>query len=154
MMAMVSPAMEAMSESISTLKFANRAKNIKNVAVINEDIDQRSLLRKYERELKKLRAELNNRSRNVVDKRRLLELDEQRRRAEQDKMAAIRALEKRSMEFMREKEQKKRLEARIYELEDQMLKPGKDLENTPAFRVALKEQRDRIPDNMRNDWQN
>lgn len=144
MMAMVSPAMEAMSESISTLKFANRAKNIKNVAVINEDIDQRSLLRKYERELKKLRAELNNRSRNVVDKRRLLELDEQRRRAEQDKMAAIRALEKRSMEFMREKEQKKRLEARIYELEDQMLKPGKDLENTPAFRVALKEQRDRI----------
>ena len=80
-------------------------KNIKNVAVINEDIDQRSLLRKYERELKKLRAELNNRSRNVVDKRRLLELDEQRRRAEQDKMAAIRALaEKRSMEFMREKE--------------------------------------------------
>ena len=46
MMAMVSPAMEAMSESISTLKFANRAKNIKNVAVINEDIDQRSLLRK------------------------------------------------------------------------------------------------------------
>jgi kinesin family protein 3/17 len=144
MMAMVSPAMEAMSESISTLKFANRAKNIKNVAVINEDIDQRSLLRKYERELKKLRAELNNRSRNVVDKRRLLELDEQRRRAEQDKMAAIRALEKRSMEFMREKEQKKRLEARIYELEDQMLKPGKDVEDTPAFRVALKEQRDQI----------
>ena len=58
---------------------------------------------KYERELKKLRAELNNRSRNVVDKRRLLELDEQRRTAEQDKMAAIRALEKRSMEFMRKK---------------------------------------------------
>ena len=38
-----------------------------------------------------------------MDKRRLLELDEQRRRAEEDKMAAIRALEARSMEFMREK---------------------------------------------------
>eukprot|EP00505_MAST-04D_sp_SCG-Rhode-Island_P000548 Stramenopile-MAST_4_protein_548 len=145
MMAMVSPAMEAMSESISTLKFANRAKNIKNVAVINEDIDQRSLLRKYERELKKLREELNSRSRNVVDKRRLLELDEQRRRAEQDKMAAIRALEKRSMEFMREKEQKKMLEARINELEDQMLQPGQEgFADTPAFRVALKEQRDQL----------
>lgn len=35
------------------------------------------------------------RSKNVVDKRRLLELDEQRRRAEADKMAAIRALEAR-----------------------------------------------------------
>ena len=72
---------------------ANRAKNIQNIARINEDIDQKALLRKYERELKRLRSELEERSRNVVDKRRLLELDEQRRRAEEDKMAAIRELE-------------------------------------------------------------
>jgi kinesin family protein 3/17 len=90
MMAMISPALEAIQESLSTLKFANRAKNIKNEAKINEDLDQKSLLRKYERELKRLRAELEERSRNVVDKRRLLELDEQRRRAEADKMTAIR----------------------------------------------------------------
>ena len=32
----------------------------------------------------------------MVDKRRLLEIDEQRRQAEQDKMAAIRALEVRA----------------------------------------------------------
>ena len=44
----------------------------------------------------------------MVDIRRLLELDEQRRRAEADKMAAIRALEARSLEFMHEKEEKKR----------------------------------------------
>jgi len=30
MMAMISPALESMMESLSTLKFANRAKNIKN----------------------------------------------------------------------------------------------------------------------------
>jgi uncharacterized protein (DUF342 family) len=113
MMAMISPALEAMLETISTLKFANRAKNIRNEAKVNEDLDQKSLLRKYERELKKLRAELEERSKNVVDKRRLLELDEQRRRAEADKMAAIRALEARSLEFMHEKEEKKRLEQRI-----------------------------------------
>jgi len=47
MMAMVSPALEAMVETLSTLKFANRAKNIKNEARVNEDIDQKSLLRKY-----------------------------------------------------------------------------------------------------------
>jgi len=58
MMAMISPALEAFSESLSTLKFANRAKNIKNEARINEDLDQRSLIRKYERELKQLRTEL------------------------------------------------------------------------------------------------
>ena len=46
MMAMISPAQEAMAESLSTLKFANRAKNIKNEARVNEDLDQKSLLRK------------------------------------------------------------------------------------------------------------
>jgi len=46
MMAMISPALEALQESLSTLKFANRAKNIKNEAKINEDFDQKSLLRK------------------------------------------------------------------------------------------------------------
>ena len=80
MMAMVSPALEAILESVSTLKFANRAKNIKNLATINEDMDQRSLLRKYERELKRLRAELENRTKTVVDKVR--ERGERRERGE------------------------------------------------------------------------
>eukprot|EP01038_Epipyxis_sp_PR26KG_P009987 gene9987-13438_t len=122
MMAMISPAFEAMQETISTLKFANRAKNIRNEAKVNEDLDQKSLLRKYERELKKLRAELEERNKNVVDKRRLLELDEQRKRAEADKMAAIRALEARSLEFMKEKEEKKKLEQRIAMLMGQMIR--------------------------------
>ena len=150
MMAMISPALEAFVESLSTLKFANRAKNIKNEARINEDLDQKSLLRRYERELKRLRAELEERSRNVVDQRRLLEMDEQRRRAEEDKMAAIRALEARSKEFMREKQEKKRLEERITMLQSQMLMGGADLTNignwqeVPAFRNALKEHQERI----------
>jgi len=58
MMAMISPAAEGFGESISTLKFATRAKKIKNEARINEDVDQRALLRKYEIELKKLKNQL------------------------------------------------------------------------------------------------
>ena len=58
-------------------------------------------------------------------------------------MAAIRALEARSLEFMREKQQKKKLESRIATLQSQML-GGMGLTNTPAFRNALKEHRDRI----------
>ncbi len=58
MMVMVSPAPEAYGESLSSLKFANRAKNIKNVAVVNEDVDQRALIRRYEMELNKLRSQL------------------------------------------------------------------------------------------------
>ncbi|KAJ1438190.1 hypothetical protein B484DRAFT_392451, partial [Ochromonadaceae sp. CCMP2298] len=104
--------------------FANRAKNIRNEARVNEDLDQKSLLRKYERELRQLRAELAERSRSVVDQRRLLELEEQRRRAEADKMVAIRALEARSDEFEREKEEKRRLEERIFMLQGQGMGHG------------------------------
>jgi hypothetical protein len=39
MMAMVSPAFDSFHESLSTLKFATRAKKIKNEARINEDVD-------------------------------------------------------------------------------------------------------------------
>lgn len=155
MMAMISPAFEAMQETISTLKFANRAKNIKNVAKVNEDLDQKSLLRKYERELKKLKAELEERSKNVVDKRRLLEIDEQRKRAEADKMAAIKALEARSLEFMREKQEKKKLEERIATLMGQMIRGDRtqpanggvmvngDMD-TPEMQIMMKEQQDRL----------
>ncbi len=137
-------------ESLSTLKFANRAKSIKNEARINEDLDQKSLLRRYERELKKLRQELNERSKSVVDNRKLLELDEQRRRAEEDKLAAIRTLEIRSQEFMREKQEKKRLEERITMLQAKILTHGAagltpaSLQEIPAFRNALKEHQERI----------
>ena len=68
MIVMVSPAPEAFSETLSTLKFATRAKKIKNDAKINEDVDQRALLRKYEVELRKLKTELaeRNKSENNV----------------------------------------------------------------------------------------
>lgn len=39
MMAMISPSAEAFAESQSSLKFATRAKKIKNEARINEDVD-------------------------------------------------------------------------------------------------------------------
>ena len=39
MMAMVSPSFTSFNESLSSLKFANRAKHIKNEAKINEDLD-------------------------------------------------------------------------------------------------------------------
>ena len=124
MMAMISPALEAFAESLSTLKFANRAKHIKNSARVNEDLDQKSLLRKYERELKRLRQELDERTKNLVDKRALLQLDEQRRKAEADKLRAITELEHRSREFLKEKREKSELEAKIDAMQSQLLGAG------------------------------
>lgn len=74
MMCMVSPALDAFAEGVSTLKFANRAKCIRNRAEINEDVDDKTLLRKYERELKKLRAELGKREQQLGDKRQFLQV--------------------------------------------------------------------------------
>jgi len=76
MMAMISPAYDSFAESLSTLKFATRAKKVKNEARINEDLDHRALLRKYEMELKKLREELEERSRHVVDKESIFRLEQ------------------------------------------------------------------------------
>ena len=63
-----------------------------------------------------------------------LQVEEQKRRAEADKLAAITALEQRSREFMREKEEKRRLETRIANMQSQLLIGGSKLEDTPVFR--------------------
>jgi kinesin family protein 3/17 len=135
MMAMISPAFEAFLESLSSLKFANRAKNIRNEARINEDVDQRTLLRKYETELRKLRQELEAKNKSVIDMQRLLELGESRRLAEADDEFTV--LEKRSQDYLSEKEQKKRLEDKIKMMNSQLLIGGKKIEDTPQFRNAL-----------------
>jgi kinesin family protein 3/17 len=139
MMAMISPAGEGFGESISTLKFATRAKKIKNEARINEDVDQRALLRKYEVELRKLKLELNEKNRHINSHSHLLQLEEEKRRAEQDKAAAITALEERNREFFMERDEKKRLEEKIRALNSQMLIGGKKIEETPQFRSLLEE---------------
>ena len=56
------------------MKFANRAKNIKNAPIINEDVDHKALLRKYESELKKLKTELEQKNKILVDKTKLLQV--------------------------------------------------------------------------------
>jgi len=111
-------------ESLSTLKFAHRAKHIQNEARVNEDLDEKALLRRYERELKKLRSELQAKSKNVVDKRKLIEVEEQRRRAEADRSAALATLELLSKDLLKEKSSKKALEERIKEMNSQLLVGG------------------------------
>ncbi len=139
MMAMVSPAYCSLSETLSSLKFANRAKSIKNNARVNEDVDQRALLRKYEVELKRLRMELEERSKTVMNKELLYKLEQDKRKAEEDKAAAINALEMRSKEVVHEKEEKRRLEDKIKSMSSQMLLGGKKIEDTPQFLCALEE---------------
>lgn len=128
---MISPSSDAFGETQSTLKFATRAKKIKNEARINEDIDQRALLRKYEVELRRLKGELEKKSKTVNGHEDVIKLEREKKRAEEDKNAAITALEMRSREFMQEKEAKKFLEQKIQQMNSQMLVGGEKIEDTP-----------------------
>ncbi|KAI3425840.1 hypothetical protein D9Q98_007814 [Chlorella vulgaris] len=145
-MAMVSPAVEAFAESLSTLKFANRAKCMRNLPKVNEDLDHRTLLRKYERELRRLRAELQQKSKDLVDKRLVLQIEEARRREQADKMAAIHALERQSQEIMRHKSAMAALQTRIASMQSQLLVGGQKVEDTPQFRTMLAKEQARIRD--------
>ncbi|BDA47346.1 probable Kinesin-like protein KIF17 at N-terminal half [Coccomyxa sp. Obi] len=66
MIANIGPAEADFEETLSTLRYANRAKNIRNIPRINEDPKAGTiasltdaLLRKYQEEIKQLRAELD-----------------------------------------------------------------------------------------------
>lgn len=66
-----------------------------------------------------------------MSKEEFVKLEQDKRRAEEDKEAAITALESRYKEYLMEKEDK------IKELSSQLLVGGQRIEETPQFRTAL-----------------
>jgi kinesin family protein 3/17 len=123
LIALVSPTARAFAESLSTLKFATRAKTVRNQPTVNleSEVDQGALLREYAAQLASLRQELATRSKSLGDSARLLELEQMHRRAEEDRLEAMRALEQRTSEYLGEKAHKRALEARIVAFESQLL---------------------------------
>jgi len=75
-------------------------------------------------ELKRLRAELLAKQKNVVDKEVLLSVEQQKKRLEEDKQKTEAELQKISVELAKEKEAKKRLEATIQAMTSQVLVGG------------------------------
>ncbi|XP_068928112.1 kinesin-like protein KIF3C [Petaurus breviceps papuanus] len=67
MVATLGPASHSYDESLSTLRFANRAKNIKNKPRVNED-PKDTLLREFQEEIARLKAQLEKRG--LLGKRR------------------------------------------------------------------------------------
>jgi len=87
MIAAISPADTNYQETLSTLRYADRAKNIQNVAIINEDKNEK-LIRELREELEKLRKGMNggdlDEEREIIKK----ELEEKFRREYEEKQAA------------------------------------------------------------------
>ena len=140
MIAMISPAHESFSESLSSLHFAQRAKKIKNRPIINEDVNNRALIRQYEIELRNLRNELEQKNRMIQSNELIMQLQEEKEQAEQDRNEAIRELEKASRNYLIEREEKMNLEKKIKMMNSQMITGGHKIEETPQFQHALKSQ--------------
>eukprot|EP00483_Globobulimina_turgida_P008205 UN08221 len=67
MIACISPAGNSYDETLSTLRYANRAKNIKNKPKINLDAKD-ALLKQYQDEIKKLKQMLSSKKQAIVYK--------------------------------------------------------------------------------------
>ena len=112
LIACVSSAASAASETLSTLKFAARARRVRNYARVNSgDKDPATLLLHCEQELHALRTQAA--SRDVQVQRRVAALEEGMRREHADKLAALRELEQRSIEVAHERRVRAALEARL-----------------------------------------
>ncbi|KAF4693699.1 hypothetical protein FOZ60_010372 [Perkinsus olseni] len=132
MVAMISPAAEAFGESLSTLKFANRAKSIRNTPVLNEYVsDQEALIRKTS---EAPRSELAQRSSVSVSDRQLQMVEEGRRQAEKDQAKTYRQLQYTSREFAREKQSNEALTERVRQLQSQLQHPALNDGNEEYFR--------------------
>ena len=111
MIANFGPADYNFEETISTLRYANRAKNIKNKAIVNED-PKDAMLRQMQEELETLKKQLDATGNNVelghtlshTDMseellRQRTELEKDAQMAEKDKMKALNQLKKKEAEM-------------------------------------------------------
>ena len=61
----VTPSASSYGETLNSLKFAYRAKDVKNDAKVNLDMTDQALLTTYQREIKRLQAELKRKNKEV-----------------------------------------------------------------------------------------
>ncbi|EDQ86185.1 uncharacterized protein MONBRDRAFT_28628 [Monosiga brevicollis MX1] len=117
-----------------SLKFAKRAKQVKNYAYVNQDLNNSALLSAYESEIKRLRKALADSSRGVA----VTQLKEQKLRLTTEKEAMANELEARTAAVATAQEESKRLRAKIHSMERQLLTGGAEIEESPEFHAAVK----------------
>uniref|UniRef100_A0A915PGM1 Kinesin-like protein n=1 Tax=Setaria digitata TaxID=48799 RepID=A0A915PGM1_9BILA len=122
MLACISPSSDNYDETLSTLRYANRAKNIKNKPKINED-PKDALLREYQEEIQRLKAMIQGNS-NVQSKQ--IQLDEEREQLKAEFNAAINELR---LEYQNEQKSKAKLQEEYAMLKEQYERAAEALEN-------------------------
>ncbi|XP_070614038.1 centromere-associated protein E isoform X2 [Erythrolamprus reginae] len=97
----------SLEETLSTLQFANTAKNMKNTPIVNEVLDDEALLKRYRNEIEDLKRQLEEVSSHSHTKDQLAQLLEEKNSVQKEQQERIRALTEMlvtSSSFLRERE--------------------------------------------------
>lgn len=159
MIAVISPADYNYDESLSTLRYASRAKFIQNKPKVNED-PKDALLREYGEEIDKLKKLLEQQSKGepiIVEKivEKYVEVPVKKKRAEAEVEELDEPVKRLSQRFTRklsklensaeEYEQKKQLDKMMVEIKNQLIQGGETLNKAEQERLnAQKEYRKKL----------
>lgn len=150
MVANVGPASYNVEETLTTLRYANRAKNIKNKPRVNED-PKDALLREFQEEIARLKAQLEKRSigrRKRREKRR----EEDHSLVAEEKMRLLKEKEKKMEDLRREKDAAEMLGAKIKAMESKLLVGGKNIvDHTNEQQKILEQKRQEIAEQKRRE---
>ncbi|XP_054910228.1 kinesin-like protein KIF3C isoform X1 [Poeciliopsis prolifica] len=120
MVATLGPAPQHYDETLTTLRYANRAKNIQNQPRVNED-PKDALLREFQKEIARLRAQLNHRRFRTKQKKEQVDGEAWERDGdEEEEEVEEEEVEKEAEEFVKLEEQRLELENEAIR-EDQFL---------------------------------
>jgi kinesin family protein 3/17 len=143
MITTITPTASCYMESLNTLKFAKRAKHVKNNAIINKDVSQKALLSAYQEEIKKLREQLNKKG-QVIDEEQLMELEKEKKTAQQEKDKVLSELARQKQLYKEAEEQRKQLLKQIENMEKMFLHGGSNEGNEDVIQKAIEEEREKI----------
>ena len=136
MITMISPCQNFISETLSSLSFAKRAKRIKNRPIKNKEINHQALMKQYEIILKNLKEELIKKE-EILNENNLMK---QIKQLTEDKNNIIKQLEITSQNYLKEKEEKKNLEKKLETMIN--TKDNLEIEKTPQFKSALEQKQE------------
>lgn len=140
MVANVGPASYNVEETLTTLRYANRAKNIKNKPRVNED-PKDALLREFQEEIARLKAQIEKRA--IVEDHSLVA---------EEKMRLLKEKEKKMEDLRREKDAAEMLGAKIKAMESKLLVGGKNIvDHTNEQQKILEQKRQEIAEQKRRE---
>ncbi|KAI6655252.1 Kinesin-like protein KIF3A [Oopsacas minuta] len=120
----VSPMTDCYLETLSTLKFAQRAKHIQNKAIVNQDFTKKAMLSAYEKEIARLHKELIESREGWVSAGELERVKEEKERVELEREEVMHMLARQNEQSNLKEDERESLEKKIQELELLVLKGG------------------------------